>query len=181
MEIQEYAIALASFREALRIRRKSLGSKHPLVIRLLNNIGCALFEMNNLDDARVAFEEALDLQRGLMRENSLGEKCPSTSESLKGNKDTNEIGQDLELEEEIDPREAHNMLLSIALTLCNLGSIHLRWGMYDQSLAFYEEALLVSISSSFHESDLLWFWINIVFGIIINRYKSQFWEKTTTL
>ncbi len=43
----------------------------------------------------------------------------------------------------IDPKDAHSMLLSIALTLCNLGSIHLRWGQYDESLVYYEEALLV--------------------------------------
>jgi hypothetical protein len=38
--IQEYPFALASFREALRIRRKALVSKHkhPLVILLLNKI-----------------------------------------------------------------------------------------------------------------------------------------------
>lgn len=146
MEMQEYATALASFREALRIRRKALGSKHPLVIRLLNNIGCALFELNDLVESKIAFEEALALQRDLMRENSLGEKNNSNG-SLTGVLETNDEQKDLGLEEkdlEVDPKGAHNMLLSIALTLCNLGSIHLRWGKYDESLVFYEEALLVS-------------------------------------
>ncbi|KAL7519631.1 hypothetical protein ACHAWX_004391 [Stephanocyclus meneghinianus] len=149
MEMQEYATALASFREALRIRRKGLGSKHPLVIRLLNNIGCALFELNDLVESKIAFEEALSLQRDLMRENSLGGKS-SCNDRLTGVFETNDEQEDLlgseEKNLEMGQKGAHNMLLSIALTLSNLGSIHLRWGKYDESLVFYEEALLIQES-----------------------------------
>jgi hypothetical protein len=62
---------------------------------------------------------------------------------------TDDQGNYLELDErnlEVDPKEAHNMLLSIALTQCNLGSIHLRCGKYDDSLVFYEDALMVCYS-----------------------------------
>lgn len=156
MEMQEYATALASFREALRIRRKDLGSKHPLVIRLLNNIGCALFELNDLVESKIAFEEALSLQRDLMRENSFGGKS-SCNDSLTGVLETNDEQIDLIGSEgknlEMGQKGAHNMLLSIALTLCNLGSIHLRWGKYDESLVFYEEALLVSTGSLFFRDE----------------------------
>ncbi|KAL7524340.1 hypothetical protein ACHAXR_000532, partial [Thalassiosira sp. AJA248-18] len=70
MELKEYRVALASFREALRIRYKVFGgndSSHPLIVRLLNNIGCALFEMNDLGESRVAFENALRMQQELMK------------------------------------------------------------------------------------------------------------------
>lgn len=135
MEIQEYPLALASFREALRIRRLAFGEKHPLVVRLLNNIGCALFEMEELRDSKVAFEEALSVQRYLMRENNAG-----------GGDEEDEFEANFQSKktEGVDAKGAHNMLLSIALTLRNLGSIHFRWGEYDESLVFYEEALLVS-------------------------------------
>jgi hypothetical protein len=41
-------------------------------------------------------------------------------------------------------KDSHQMLLSVALTLCNLGSIHLRTGKLDASFVVFEEALLVS-------------------------------------
>ena len=141
MEIQQFPLALASFREALRIRRKSLGSKHPLVIRVLNNIGCALFEMDELEEAKYAFHEALVALRELMKDSSHGGSMTRT-DGLPYDQ-----GDDMVLEHrnlDVDPKEAHNMLLSIALTQCNLGSIHLRWGKYDESLVFYEDALMVS-------------------------------------
>ena len=130
MEIQEYSLALASFLEALRIRRKALGSKHPLVVRLLNNIGCAFFETNDLEASKVAFEDALNMQRKLMRENK--------GTGLEDDSRKNYSGL------EVHPKNAHQMLLSIALTLCNLGSIHLRCRQFDKSIVFFEEALLVS-------------------------------------
>lgn len=145
MEMQQYPVALSSFQEALRIRRIYLDSKHPLVIRLLNNIGCALFEMSELEQAKEAFDEALVMQRELMKDSSLGGSVTFT-DGL-----SDDQGNDLELQHrdsEVDPKEAHNMLLSIALTQCNLGSIHLRWGKYDESTACYEDALLVSSSNS---------------------------------
>eukprot|EP01082_Thalassiosira_pseudonana_P009102 g8037.t1 g8037 contig27:49391-51311(+) len=137
MEIQEYPLALASFREALRIRRLAFGEKHPLVVRLLNNIGCALFEMEELRDSKIAFEEALSVQRYLMRENNAG-----------GGDEEDEFEANFQSKktEGVDAKGAHNMLLSIALTLRNLGSIHFRWGEYDESLVFYEEALLIQES-----------------------------------
>ena len=143
MEIQQYHLALASFREALRIRRNALGSKHPLVIRLLNNIGCALFELNDLLEANEAFGEALTVQRELMRDNRCSGKASCTDELQVDIDEMND--SDLEaMNLKVDPKDAHNMLLSIALTQCNLGSIHLRWGKYDNSLMYYEDALLVS-------------------------------------
>lgn len=139
MEIKQYSSALASFHEALRIRRKALGVKHPLVIRLLNNIGCAFFEMDKLDEAKVSFDEALSVQRDLLKDNNFSRGDDLADDEQRGN------GLDLEERNlEADPKEANNMLLSIALTLCNLGSIHLRWGMYEESLTFYEDALMVS-------------------------------------
>jgi tetratricopeptide (TPR) repeat protein len=174
MEISEYSFALASFREALRIRRKALGSKHPLVIRLLNNIGCALFEMNDLVEANEAFGEALVVQRDLMKENSLGGRC---SDGF-----SDDVSDDLALEDknlEGDPKEAHNMLLSIALTLCNLGSIHLRWGKYDDSLVFYEDALLVSTTNLLSLCIVILAKVSLL--SILFRSKSPSSAKTTRL
>lgn len=143
MEMREYEVALASFREALRIRILGLGEEHPLVVRLLNNIGCALFEMGDLEESKVIFDKALRLQRLLMREQN-GEVKGGRSSSGNGGSSASRVDdEDGANFAAIDPKDAHSMLLSIALTLCNLGSIHLRWGKYDESLVYYEEALLV--------------------------------------
>ena len=134
MEIQQYHLALASFREALRIRRKALGFKHPLAIRLLNNIGCALFELNSLSQAEEVFGEALAVQRELMKDNSCSGKAIGIDGLLEDVHENNVLEK---RNLEVDPKGAYNMLLSIALTQCNLGSIHLRWGKYDESLFWY--------------------------------------------
>ena len=149
MELEEFGLALASFREALRIRTKAswggvvamndntttatATSYHPLIIRLLNNIGCALFELNELMEARVTFENALRMQRELMK----GKNNHHSGKKLGSNKEVDGTF-------DIDPRDAYHTPLSIALTLTNLGSIHLRLGEYDKSLVYFEEAVLVS-------------------------------------
>ena len=119
MELSKYEDALVVFKEALRIRRYNLGEdcNHTLIVRILNNIGCALFECEKMEEARVAFEETLGMQRVLMKEDADSEK---------------------------DKKKEQGMLLSIALTLSNLGSIHLRTGQLDSSLVVFQEALLVS-------------------------------------
>ncbi|KAL9182608.1 hypothetical protein ACHAXT_013260 [Thalassiosira profunda] len=131
MEMKEYTVALASFREALRIRRKALktngdgdGGERQLIVRLLNNIGCAHFEQDQLGRARVAFEEALWMQRELMKKSK-----------RKG------AGV-----ESVNPKDAFHAPLSIALTLTNLGSIHLRLEDYETSLVHFEEAALIQES-----------------------------------
>ena len=55
-----------SFREALSIRKHSLGTLHPSTARIYNNIGCVLVEFNELREARRAFEGALDIQRNAL-------------------------------------------------------------------------------------------------------------------
>jgi len=119
LEDKQFREALIAFRDALEIRRSVFGSKHPKVAKIWNNIGCALFELQELKGAHLAFEEALDIQRGMMKKSSvLG------SASMIG--------------------PPNQVLLSIASTLCNLGSIKLRWGEFDEAAVALEEALLVS-------------------------------------
>jgi len=137
MELKEFPLALASFREALRIRTKAWTNgwglensvNHPLIVRLLNNIGCALFEMNELDESQVTFENALAMQRELMK--------MKKSQAVK-----KEAGDD----KDIDPKDSYHAPLSIALTLTNLGSIHLRLSEFDKSLVYFEEAVLIQES-----------------------------------
>jgi hypothetical protein len=121
LECQQHREALIVFREALQIRRGFLGPKHPKVGKILNNIGCALYELEELDGARLAFEEALDIQRENLR------SCPAADEEEHG-------------------AQSNQALLSIASTLCNLGSIKLRWGHYGDASVVLEEALLIQQS-----------------------------------
>lgn len=135
MELREYPVALASFREALRIRRRAsydgdsgVDSEQQLIVRLLNNIGCAHFEMNQLTESRSAFNEALVLQRELMKARKSAAGAESVNDSFN-----------------VNPKDAFHAPLSIALALTNLGSIHLRLQEFEASLLYFEEAVLVSI------------------------------------
>lgn len=118
LECQQHREALIVFREALQIRRGFLGPKHPKVGKILNNIGCALYELEELEGAKLAFEEALEIQRQSLR------ACSAADEEEHG-------------------AQSNQALLSIASTLCNLGSIKLRWGHYEEASIVLEEALLV--------------------------------------
>lgn len=119
LECHQHREALVVFREALQIRRGFLGPKHPKVGKILNNIGCALYELEELEGAKIAFEEALEIQRENLR------ACPAA-------------------DEEEHEAQSNQALLSIASTLCNIGSIQLRWGHFEEATVVLEEALLVS-------------------------------------
>ena len=64
--LHNFEMALFAFRDALSIRRHSLGVLHPSTARVYNNIGCVHIEFNELRDARRAFEAALDIQRNAL-------------------------------------------------------------------------------------------------------------------
>ena len=122
LECQQYEEALKAFRDALMIRRTFLGPRHPKCSKILNNIGCALYSMEELEGSRLAFEEALDIQRETLR------MLPTSDEI-----------------QESTSLQSNQILLSIASTLCNLGSIRLRWGQFEEAELALEEALLVSL------------------------------------
>jgi len=58
--------SLWSFREALSVRKHTLGPLHPSTARIYNNIGCVYVEFNEFKEARRAFEAALDVQRNAL-------------------------------------------------------------------------------------------------------------------
>jgi tetratricopeptide (TPR) repeat protein len=65
--IHRFEDALWSFREALSVRKNALGALHPSTARIYNNIGCVHVEFNDFrEEARRAFEAALDIQRNAL-------------------------------------------------------------------------------------------------------------------
>eukprot|EP00535_Pseudo-nitzschia_heimii_P007268 CAMPEP_0197177752 /NCGR_PEP_ID=MMETSP1423-20130617/3250_1 /TAXON_ID=476441 /ORGANISM="Pseudo-nitzschia heimii, Strain UNC1101" /LENGTH=870 /DNA_ID=CAMNT_0042627357 /DNA_START=226 /DNA_END=2838 /DNA_ORIENTATION=- len=122
LESKNYHEALAAFRDALNIRRNFLGPRHMKCAKILNNIGCALYSVEDLASAKRAFDEALDIQREGLR------SLPSTEGS------------------ESNGMQSNNLLLSMASTLCNIGSIRLRWGDFEKAEIALEEALLIQQS-----------------------------------
>lgn len=64
--LHRFEEALWSFREALSVRKHSLGALHPSTARIYNNIGCVYVEFNEFKEARRAFEAALDIQRSAL-------------------------------------------------------------------------------------------------------------------
>ena len=196
-------MALASFCEALRIREKAWADEsneintanHPLIVRLLNNIGCALFELSKLEEARVAFDETLCMQRELMKEdasNGGGGGNDKDSSLLRGRSSGSGFGGGAagELSSSADDtdkkKDSHQMLLSIALTLCNLGSIHLRMDRFHASAVVFEEALLVSLvcvvmllQTILTCSSLIICWMFDDFSLYLFRFKNLSLEKIT--
>jgi tetratricopeptide (TPR) repeat protein len=64
--LHRFEEALWGFREALSVRKHSLGALHPSTARVYNNIGCVHVEFNEFQEARRAFEAALDIQRNVL-------------------------------------------------------------------------------------------------------------------
>ena len=126
LESQNYRKALAAFQDALHIRRNFLGPRHTKCSKILNNIGCALYSIEDFVAAKRAFDEALDIQRDALR------SLPSTEGA------------------ESNGMQSNNLLLSMASTLCNIGSIRLRWGEFDRAAIALDEALLVSFIFSYY-------------------------------
>uniref|UniRef100_A0A6S8WNC7 Kinesin light chain n=1 Tax=Chaetoceros debilis TaxID=122233 RepID=A0A6S8WNC7_9STRA len=124
METEQHDLAMCSLQRALAIRRKLIPRNDKKIVRLLNNIGCSQFDLGKLQDAASAFEEALQVQRSIMKMS----KKTGIGEETEGS-----IG-------------VNHCLLGIASTLCNLGSIKLRWKQHNGALAYLEEALLIQQS-----------------------------------
>ena len=122
LESQNFKKALAAFCDALHIRRNFLGHRHPKCSKILNNIGCALYSIEDFPASKRAFDEALDIQRDALR------SIPSNGSTESTRMQTNAF------------------LLSMASTLCNIGSIKLRWGEFDEATVDLEEALLIQQS-----------------------------------
>ena len=126
LESQNYNEALEAFRAALNIRQNFLGPKHMKCSKILNNIGCALYSLDELPESKRAFDEALDIQRQGLR------SLPTIE-----NSDSNDISNGM---------QSNSLLLSMASTLCNIGSIRMRWGDFDKADIALEEALLIQQS-----------------------------------
>jgi Flp pilus assembly protein TadD len=137
LECREVEDALVAFREALNIRQTVLGKKHPKCSKILNNIGVALFSLDELEHSRLAFEEALHIQRETLR-------MLSTAEGTQ-----DEANQ-----------QSNQILLSIASTLCNIGSIKLRCRRFDEAGVALEEALLVSVLEWYASSSMFAFFVS---------------------
>ena len=75
-EMEDYDESLEAFSEALILREKEMketnesdqGKVKIQMAKILNNIGCAYFEVGELEDAAIAFEEALDIQQSCYEE-----------------------------------------------------------------------------------------------------------------
>jgi tetratricopeptide (TPR) repeat protein len=61
--LQRFDEALDKFRQAKKIRLRWLGSTHPKIAMVLNNIACCNFQMGNHLAALVTFQEARDIQQ----------------------------------------------------------------------------------------------------------------------
>jgi len=132
MELEQHEFAYMAFRNALTIRRQTLSHRDVKISRLLNNIGCCLFELGEMTKADVAFVEALKIQRINMK---ITNKTNAMNIISNQNSGRNAAAGGIQ-----------QNLLSIASTLCNIGSIQLRLKQYEEAAVCLEEALLIQQS-----------------------------------
>lgn len=145
-ELEEYELAIQSFKRALMIIRKigkncnesagitkGTGSRNyeneTKITKLLSSIGCAYYEWGKLKDSEMIFQEALMIQKSLMHGASISVGGDGGSDAMQDN-----------------IRNISIVLLGIASTLFNLGSVKLRWKKYDDAILNLEEALLLQQS-----------------------------------
>ena len=62
LRFREHGLALKSFKQAVRIRRKILGDSHLSVGKALDRVGLACARMGSLDWALVALSEAFKIR-----------------------------------------------------------------------------------------------------------------------
>ena len=64
-------------REAVDVKRETLGNRHPSTITSINNLGGLLMAKGDLDAAELLYREAMDVQR-----ETLGNRHPNTLISI---------------------------------------------------------------------------------------------------
>ena len=141
----EYAVARDLHEQALAIRRKALGPKHPSVAASLNNLGNVADSQGEDQDARDFHERALAIRR-----ETLGPKHPHVAHSL------NNLGNLAHSQGEFeDARDFHERALAIrrealgpkhhrvANSLNNLGVVAHSQGAYDNARDFHQQALAI--------------------------------------
>ncbi len=139
LELEEYDEAIKNFKRALVIRRQNLlgDASSGKIARLLNNIGCACYESGKLEEAVKSFEEALMVQKTLMH----GALPNTTHVSEIDSRRSRGLS-----DQQVKQQNVNHILLGIASTLCNLGSVKLRLKKYDDAIVALEEALLLQQS-----------------------------------
>ena len=148
LELGKNKKAIVNFRQALRIRRLVYGPKHAKVAKILNNIGCALYELDELQVAKVAFDEALEIQRETfcimrMMEKNSNKHDETSRPSSPTKKDSNNNTALSNVPQDDTPNQ---VLLSIASTLSNIGSIQLYWGAFEKARIDLKEAMFIQQS-----------------------------------
>ena len=135
--------ALESFRKALTLSEKALGSDNPYIAMLLNNIGVMFQDQGDYDKALVYHRRGIAI-----KEKSLGPEHPSLSASL------NNLGQifsqlgklDLALDYHTRARKLREKTLGadhpeVAVSLNNLSEIYFRRKDYQKAFEHCDKAL----------------------------------------
>ncbi len=141
----DYAAARPYFEQALAIRRKILGEKHPTTANSLNNLGALLKAMGDYAAARPYLEQALAINRKIRGEGHL-----YTARSL------NNMGSLLEvMGDYAAARPYYEQALAIrqkvlgeehpdtAISLFSLGSVLQAIGDHAAALSYYEQTLAI--------------------------------------
>ena len=140
-----YVKALDFYRQALSMREKVLGFKHPVRAKTLNNMGATYYNLGEYTKALQCYHEALALQKKV-----LGSQHPDLAYSLNniGNvlreqgeyrKAIGYLQQSLKFKEKLLGSE-HPL---VASTLYNLGATYQNLAEYQKSMEHFRKALSI--------------------------------------
>ncbi|TAE19971.1 MAG: tetratricopeptide repeat protein [Bacteroidetes bacterium] len=141
----DYAKALPLFEQALQIRKKNLGEKHPHTALSLNNIALLYQNQGHYAKALPLYEQALQIRKEV-----LGEKHPDTAQSLNNiatlyyNQGNNAKAlplyeQALQIWKEVLGEKHPDTIFS----LHNIATLYQNQGDYTKALPLYKEVLQI--------------------------------------
>jgi tetratricopeptide (TPR) repeat protein len=150
-----YSEAVSACNEAVRIRKKALGNQASNVAVSLSQLGIAHMESGDFPPSLRAFRAAFEI-----REATLGPTHPKVAklhnnigcvlfeiQDLKAAEIS--FGKALSIQREMlksNPPNVDQVLLSVASTQCNIGSIKLSFEQIDDALITLEDAMMVQQS-----------------------------------
>jgi CHAT domain-containing protein/Tfp pilus assembly protein PilF len=138
-----YGDALALYQQAMEIRKKALGEKHPDYATSLDRLAGWYTTMGRYSEALPLYQQALAITK-----ESLGEKHPDYADSLDSlagwYSSMGEYGKALRLYEQalgITKRALGERHPSYAYSLSRLASLYDSMGRYEDALPLYQQAL----------------------------------------
>ena len=156
LKMKNFQKAIDTSEKAVRVRKRTLATDHPELADSLAQLGVAQLEAKQHREALVTFRGALNTRRTVfgMKHPKVGKVLNNIGCALYELKELH--GANLAFQEALEIQrdtlkstnvdQTNQVMLSIASTLCNIGSIKLEEENFEEAAVALEEALLIQQS-----------------------------------